>query len=286
MMPFTRGARPINGEEMAEARHDWRLAASVPCCKLVDSLAHWGKHRIQFSDLWFDRDMMHGFGYLLSVALALTAATPVMAQDDAASRRATIEQVIRNHPAGADRAATMPIEAATLDYIPSPEVRRRNLERFVDAMRAQNRSNAAQLNAYFADNDVMAVIDRRMGWTGDTTPNVADALAVWWVGAWVVNQEPGRQGVSSDTMRIVRDQAAAVLLSSLKTGELSDAQKQEMAENYLLNTVVLQESFLNGRSDLTFVSELADEVQREALAQGIDLTAVTLTDQGFVLIDR
>lgn len=132
----------------------------------------------------------------------------------------------------------------------------------------------------------MAVIDRRMRWTGDATPNVAEALAVWWVGAWIVNQEPSMRGVTSETMQIVRDQAAAVLLSSLKAAELNDAQKQEMAENFLLNMVVLQESFKAAGGDPAIIAQLAEELHWEALAQGIDLSAIVLTDQGFVLIDR
>ena len=87
-------------------------------------------------------------------------------------------------------------------------------------------------------------------------------------------------------MRIVRDQAAAVLLSSLKTAELNDAQKQEMAENFLLNMVVLQESLKAAGDDPAIIEQLAEELHWEALAQGIDLSAIVLTDQGFVLIDR
>lgn len=203
------------------------------------------------------------------------------------AKRATIEQIIRDHPANAGRAAEgQQVIADQLNYDPSPEVRRRNLERFIDTMRAQNRSNAAQLNAYFENTDVMAVIDRRMRWTGDATPNVAEALAVWWVGAWIVNQEPSMRGVTSETMQIVRDQAAAVLLSSLKAAELNDAQKQEMAENFLLNMVVLQESLKAAADDPAIIAQLAEELHWEALAQGIDLSAIVLTDQGFVLIDR
>lgn len=222
----------------------------------------------------------------MGASLAVIAA-PAIAQDDTVAKRATIEQIIRDHPANAGRAAEdQQVIADQLNYDPSPEVRRRNLERFIDTMRAQNRSNAAQLNAYFENTDVMAVIDRRMRWTGDATPNVAEALAVWWVGAWIVNQEPSMRGVTSETMQIVRDQAAAVLLSSLKTAELNDAQKQEMAENFLLNMVVLQESFKAAGDDPTIVTQLAEEVHWEALEQGIDLSAIMLTDQGFILIDR
>ena len=240
----------------------------------------------EFPYVWCDDDMTQRFGYALGVVVALAMATPVMAQDDPVVRRAAIEQILRDHPTGGGRDAKVQTDIAALDYTPSPEVRRRNLDRFTDTLRAQNRSNAAQLNAYFAENDVMAVIDRRMRWTGSATPNVADALAVWWIGAWIVNQEPSRTTVSPDTMRIVRDQAAAVLLASLKTAELNDAQKQEMAENYLLNTVVLQESFLNVGQDPAIVTQLAEEVHWEALAQGIDLSAIVLTDEGFILIDR
>ena len=229
---------------------------------------------------------MKRFGFLMGAGLALIAA-PAIAQDDAVAKRATIEQIIRDHPANVGRAAEdQQVIADQLNYDPSPEVRRRNLERFIDTMRAQNRSNAAQLNAYFENTDVMAVIDRRMRWTGDATPNVAEALAVWWVGAWIVNQEPSMRGVTSETMRIVRDQAAAVLLSSLKTAELNDAQKQEMAENFLLNMVVLQESLKAAGDDPAIIEQLAEELHWEALAQGIDLSAIVLTDQGFVLIDR
>ena len=222
----------------------------------------------------------------MGASLALIAA-PAIAQDDVVAKRATIEQIIRDHPANAGRAAEdQQVIADQLNYDPSPEVRRRNLERFIDTMRAQNRSNAAQLNAYFENTDVMAVIDRRMRWTGDATPNVAEALAVWWVGAWIVNQEPSMRGVTSETMQIVRDQAAAVLLSSLKAAELNDAQKQEMAENFLLNMVVLQESLKAAGDDPAIIAQLAEELHWEALAQGIDLSAIVLTDQGFVLIDR
>ena len=222
----------------------------------------------------------------MGASLAVIAA-PAIAQDDTVAKRATIEQIIRDHPANAGRAAEdQKVIADQLNYDPSPEVRRRNLERFIDTMRAQNRSNAAQLTAYFENTDVMAVIDRRMRWTGDATPNVAEALAVWWVGAWIVNQEPSMRGVTSETMQIVRDQAAAVLLSSLKAAELNDTQKQEMAENFLLNMVVLQESLKAAGDDPAIIAQLAEELHWEALAQGIDLSAIMLTDQGFILIDR
>ena len=115
--------------------------------------------------------------------------------------------------------------------------------------------------------------------------DVADAMAEYWVTNWLIAH--GRLDAPPGTVAGVRDQVRGVLARNPSFARLNDAQRQEMAETLIYNTLLQGEVAGSAikRHDAALVARAGDAaVARFRNEAGIDLRRVELTGRGFVSI--
>jgi hypothetical protein len=166
-------------------------------------------------------------------------------------------------------------------YSSSAARTRANLAKFVATTRKTDPAGAAKMAELFASTDIIGMIDQRMQSTyGMRANNVADAYAVWWVSAWM-----GAQGRSDDAtqgqMAMVKRQAANALASTPEFASATDAGKQELAEALLVQAALIGDTVDTYQSDPAMLAKTRAAIKQGAQAMGLDLTTMTLTDEGF-----
>jgi hypothetical protein len=189
---------------------------------------------------------------------------------------------------GNDAAVTTALiaaSAATLRYAPSAQRRRINMARFVEKTRSSNPSSAAKMEQLFASVDVIAAMDRALAPVGLRTDNVADAYAVWWMTAWGA----AHGDTSTPSMakaQAVRAQAARAVAAVLDSAKADAAAKQEYAEALLVQAALIDGMVEQYGQDPAMAPKIASSVRKGARASGLDLDAMTLTEEGFVPAKR
>ena len=184
-------------------------------------------------------------------------------------------------PVGAQPVRKAPSPAATLDYRPSKAVRKQNVARMVAEQRKTDPAAAAKTEAFFASTDMIEQIDDMMRPMGLRANNVGDAYTLWWVIAW--HAANGRQGEPDlATMTAVKRQAENALLSAPQIASASNELKQEMAEAFLIQAALIDASNDEAAGNPAKVTALAKAVNKGARQVGLDLTKMSLTQDGFV----
>lgn len=167
-----------------------------------------------------------------------------------------------------------------LNFKPSQANQKRNLANFVAKTRAVDPASADELERLFTS-DLMRQIDTGMRGLGLSSSNVADAYALYWTSAWL-----GARGRDDDLpskqMIAVRDQAARALISTTVFANASDQQKQELADALLVQSALIAGYINGGKQDAALMAKVKVAVAQGAKAMGLDLYAMTLTEEGFV----
>jgi hypothetical protein len=227
------------------------------------------------------------FGWLLA-----GCATPAAAQEGVdwgglmagiahgtAMDEAARESVSNRRGGGSTRAA--PAAAARLTYKPSIERRRANFAGFIARSRKRDPKGAALLQRELTTSDPIARIGSALSAYGMRIDNVADAYAIWWLNAWLASRQrndtpPARQ------IAAVRAQAARAMAARPEIATAGDAAKQEMAEAHLLQAALIGSFMDQAEGKPAQLRQLAAAVREGAHSSGLDLEAMTLTDNGFV----
>jgi hypothetical protein len=174
------------------------------------------------------------------------------------------------------------VNLASMTYRADKTQRRVNIDRFLGDIRKKDAAGAAQLANVFANVDVIGQISSEIARYGLSGTNVADAYAVYWISAW----EASRGIVGNQTTReqslAVRDQAARAFQSTPAFAKSTNAERQEFAEMLLLQAALISSNMESTSSDKRAQRELSNAIRQGATAMGLDLDAMTLTDQGFV----
>jgi hypothetical protein len=168
-------------------------------------------------------------------------------------------------------------------YKPSSSLRKRNLANFVSKTRATDPAGAAQMEALFANGDIIDQMDGVMQGIGLSASNAADAYAVWWVSAWQAANGDTRDIVGA-TYQAVSAQAARGFAATAQFANANDAQKQEMAEAMLIQAALIDAHKETYANDPVMMQKLADAVKQGAKKSGLDLDKMTLTENGFVSV--
>lgn len=168
-----------------------------------------------------------------------------------------------------------------LTFLSSSALRKRNLEAFVSRMREQNPTNADQMEQLFASADIIGAIGKGLAPFGLRTDNVADAYTVYWMSAWQASI--GRTEIfQRDLVVKVKIQVTNALLAIPEIIGATNAQKQEFAEALLVQTALIDASMEQAAGDGNQKRAIASAVRKGASAMGLDLDAMTLTENGFV----
>ncbi|WP_101926149.1 MULTISPECIES: DUF6683 family protein [Luteimonas] len=207
---------------------------------------------------------------------ALLVAAPVLAQDgDAAVQRALQQAVARPAPAqvAEDAVATL---AFTRDPKVSADVQRQTIQAF-----GRNASQLAELETLIGSGDMLREFDTILRRYGYDPTNLGDVLAAHLLISWeVVNDQDSRR--SPVGQRAVRRQIIGPLAAVPQVAAMSDAAKQAQAERtaYLTMVSALSYQSLKREGDRAALAALSANVRRGLQANGLDLRAVSLGDDG------
>ena len=181
-----------------------------------------------------------------------------------------------------DRSIASPSSApaSLLTYSPSQSRRRANLSGFVDKWSSADPRGKAAMRQLVQSTDVIAAIGAEMQPMGLRVDNVADAYTLWWVIAW--HAAKGIDGTPNrDVMQAVKRQSAAALLATPQFATATDAQKQELVEAFLVQAALIDESNTQAQGKPKQQKLVAAAVRQGAKQSGIDLSTMTLTEEGF-----
>lgn len=170
-------------------------------------------------------------------------------------------------------------------YQPNPAVRKRLIAKIIGGLRRQDPGAADQLAARNAQQDlILAAKSKILSEYGIDTDDVAGAYAVSWVYSWLAAR--GETGDPNNvTMSAVYRQSRAAFDESPLLGKLTDAQKQEMAETLIIQTIFFS-SALEAATGPADRATLRSVILSQLRAAGLDLTSMTLTRSGFVPSDH
>ncbi|GAA0480604.1 hypothetical protein GCM10009096_23340 [Parasphingorhabdus litoris] len=172
------------------------------------------------------------------------------------------------------------VDRSSLRFTSSKARQKQNLQKFVDRSKKVDPEGAAKMQAIFASADVMGLIDRAMGSVGLQTNNVADAYTAWWVSAYQASRG-STTTPSRKTYQAVRQQSENALLAVPSLTGASQAEKQELAEAYLIQAALIDSSVEEAQSNPQFLDAVKEAVKQGAKNSGLDLDVMTLTDEGF-----
>ncbi len=173
-------------------------------------------------------------------------------------------------------------DEAVLRFEVDPNRRADNLRNFVDRMKQTDPEGAARFGAILSSADVMGLITNAMGTVGLDANNVADAYAVWWISAYQASQGV-TQTPSLQSYQAVRRQSANILLSTPSLIKTTQAEKQQLAEAYLIQAALIDSAIEELKSSPGHLSALKTAVAEGAMASGLDFKQMELTTQGFRL---
>lgn len=170
-------------------------------------------------------------------------------------------------------------DRSTLTYRPSAAVRRANFASFVERLRAIDPEDAVQLEKDLNGN-VMDAGEAQLKPHGLTSTNVADAATTYLATAWF-----GARGRVDDPSpaqtRALQSQLASAMLSSTEFQSASDAQKQEVAEAMILQSIMIAQHVEAARDRPEYMASVRTAVANGARnAFGIDVNSIALTDAG------
>lgn len=171
-------------------------------------------------------------------------------------------------------------EIGKLSYNPSAAVRQRNIARLINDIRANNPDAADKLERTFASNDFIDRIGKIMVASGLNSNNLADAYAFYWVNAWQAFSGRDRD-LSKTELAAVRSQTTRILLAMPMFKNATDAQKQEIAEMMIIQTIFISASIDDAKSNPTELANAKASIAKGAKSFGLEIDRMTLTSQGF-----
>ena len=172
----------------------------------------------------------------------------------------------------------------SLNFEPSQRRRAQNLAQFTSTARRSSPQTATAMRQLFASTDIIAAVGKSMKSVGLNPNSVGDAYAVWWATSWFAAK--GRESqLDRATASSISGQAAQAFGSIAEFDALSNAEKQEMAEALMVQAAIIDAANDAYRNDPKMLRTLQSSVAAGAQKMGTDLTAMDLTEDGFVMRD-
>lgn len=192
------------------------------------------------------------------------------------------QQAVVHERAGARRAPPRRFGAPT-GYRRDPEVTRRVVDSFADYVaRIGGAAEARAVRDQLSRTDVERAWAGLVGENGFHPGDAVDALASYWMLNWIM---ANRTDADAGQAAAVRAQVRASLPESPAFARLTEAQRQAMAETYMVNFLYQQGSYTDAlrRRDQGRLQRLSDAAQQRFRGEmGLDLRRLALTDRGFV----
>lgn len=182
---------------------------------------------------------------------------------------------------GFQAAPRPPAAPLDLSFTPSKERRTRNLAGFVAKSRKVDPQGADQLQALFASTDLIEAMRAPLAKSGLRIDDLGDAYAAWWITAWYASRG-SNETPSAARVAAVKAQTARALSATPMMRGASDAAKQEMAEALLIQAAMLDDAVEQSKARSDWMAGVRAAAAQGAKGMGLDLSAMTLTDAGFV----
>jgi hypothetical protein len=171
-------------------------------------------------------------------------------------------------------------DPAAMVYRPDPTRRRANLAQFVQRAQAADPAGGAALGQMFAQGDFFAMLQGSLTPMGLRVDDLADAYAIYWIVAFNathgVNPTPSRRQLDA-----VKRQATAALGNTAEFRSATDATKQELAETLWIQMILLDGAIDRAKGDAAQLAAVGKAAAQGARGMGLDLSAMTLSEDGF-----
>lgn len=167
-------------------------------------------------------------------------------------------------------------DRASLDFTVSPELRATNQKAFLDALRSSSPDAADQM----AGHDLIALMAAALEPHGLAVDNVGDAFTAW----LMINHSLVTGDEADPTQAQVdgtRDRFTAMLLQTPQLIDVSDAEKQAAAEQFLLQALLNQ-----GMVDAVKETQpeglpgVRQQIAQASIEMGLDLSLLEMTETG------
>lgn len=172
-------------------------------------------------------------------------------------------------------------EAGQLRFTPNLETRKALISQTIALAEAQSPVSAIAVKRSLTAVDPVVAAGRRMAPVGLATNNMADAMALFLTSTWTMSRGSTQLPSKSHVLG-VKTQAAQILLANAGLAEVTNTQKQRYAETLLIQTGLLEATFIQLSKDPKGSAQFSAELVQLVTGMGIDLRAVTVSDQGFI----
>ena len=179
-------------------------------------------------------------------------------------------------------AARRPPARTATTYTVSLEVRRRARTQFVDWMKSTTPNLPPAAEAQLRAADFVGEWEKAVREDGLKSGDAADALGAYWLLNWMMAN--GRPGNTPAEAQSVRDQARSLLQANAQFAVLGDAQKQELAEIWMMNFLLQGNAYFDAvkRGDKAMAKKLGEAATvRFRNEMGVELQRLRLTPAGF-----
>jgi hypothetical protein len=237
---------------------------------------------------------------LVAMCVAILSAGPAWAQDfpaigsqyiDFGASMASVGQMnnvlgstVRS--GGGDRRAAVPTRPAAVAgtrYRASPAISVQVRAKFADFVARADPANAEQLRKVIQQQDLLGMWEKHVAVDGLRRGDVADAMTSYWVQNWqIANKVPF---ASRAQVQAVRGQVARALGASAAFAKMGDAERQAMAETFMLNFVAQGSAYSDAvnRRDAAAAARFSDAAAaRFRTDMNLDLRRLKLTEAGLV----
>jgi hypothetical protein len=170
--------------------------------------------------------------------------------------------------------------AKAMQFQVSPAQRQQAIDRYVKQIHPRDR--AAQQVLRQDLNSLFRAVGPEMARYGLDANNLADAYSIYWISAW-----QGSRGMTIDPpvaqVVAVREQVLRALGATPAVMVASDAEKQEMAEGFLVQTGLIAATVEQAQNNPELMRSVQPAIRQGAMTVGLDLDRMDLTETGFVL---
>jgi hypothetical protein len=178
---------------------------------------------------------------------------------------------------GAGVSANPPqVLAPSLSYTPSASRSKTNLQTFI----AGANNGGALIATLSAQHDLLAMMRKGLSAKGLSSDNLAHAYAVYLISAWQALRGDTAQRTNAEYKAVAAQ--AMTVMSENPVVQADDAQKQAMAEEFLLLALVMDVANNQLQGDKEQLTQLRERI-KQGLKEGF-LTKTMLTDEGFVAV--
>jgi len=209
--------------------------------------------------------------------------------EDLAGQSRAREDELAARPRSPNGAAATPPPAARrppartpTTYTVSPDVRRRVRTQFVDWMKSTTPNLPPAEEAQLRAADYVGEWTKAVREDGLKPGDTADALGAYWLLNWMMANN--RQDNTPAEAQSVRDQARNLLQANPRFAALGDAQKQELAEIWMMNFLLQANAYFDAvkRGDKAMAGKLGEAAAaRFRNEMGVELQRLRLTPTGF-----